>query len=181
MPSDLSNASCTVEMLEVGKVIRPHGVGGAIKILLYNPASHAFETTPHMELQSPSGKFSGAYHVIGHIKGGLILVLEGVTDRKQAESWVGARVFVPREDLDPLDPGQYYYADLVGCTIFDEDDHVLGEVHDVFEAGASDVLVIRRGSEERMVPLLEDWIIDINLDSKQIRIRGAADWAAYKA
>ena len=166
--------------MEVGVLGRPHGVRGQIKLHLHNPTSTALEgATRRITLVTDEGEHEGDLEVTGHAGEQLIVRLQGVEDRDAAEALRGARVLVGRGSLDPPGEDEYFYVDLIGCRVVDEHEGDVGQVHDVFEAGASDVLVVRDGSQERYVPLVEQWVVAVDLEARRITVRGIEQWESW--
>ena len=167
-------------LLEVGVVVRAHGVQGLVRVKLHNPASDALGAGRSVALLLAGGEVQEvALQVVAAQRGLLLVRVPGVADREAAERLRGARILVERESLDPLDEGQYYYEDLVGCQVLDESGRVVGEVHEVFEAGASDILAIRLGATERYVPLVDEWVTRVSLKERQIHVRGIDQWESW--
>jgi len=78
---------------------------------------------------------------------------EGITDRSAAEALRGALVEVDRSSLPPLEPGEYYHADLVGLPATDAVGNVLGSIVTVENYGAGDLLEIETSDGVRsLVP-----------------------------
>lgn len=130
---------------------------------------------------------------------GLIVKVEGVDDRTAAEQLRGTKVWVDAEDLAPLDPGDFYWHQLVGLEVWSslasrngvesqgEGDggeepssptraasQLLGVVDHLLETGANDVLVIApcEGSidqRERLIPYLPDDVVQ-RVDTQAGRI-----------
>jgi 16S rRNA processing protein RimM len=168
-------------LLEVGVLTRPHGVRGEVKLHLHNPASSLLSVG---DCRSVDLALEGASRQVGievtaASGGDLVIRVEGVQSRDQAQALRGARVLVSREQDVELEEGQYYYVDLIGCAVVDEEDREVGDVGHVFEAGASDVLVVRREGREWYIPLVEDWVIEVDLSRKRIRIRGVDQWDSW--
>ncbi len=86
--------------------------------------------------------------------GRLLLTLAEIADREQAAALGGAWVYVRREDLDPLEEGEYYWFELIGAQVSTVQGRRLGVVSAVTEAGASDLLVVTSpGRPELLIPL----------------------------
>ena len=99
---------------------------------------------------------------------GYIASLEGVNDRNAAELLRGHDIMVPKSALPALDDGEFYWDDLVGCTVRTQDDEGnaldLGTVNYLLETGANDVLVVRASetsidNRERLIPYIEDDVV----------------------
>ena len=167
--------------LELGLVVRPHGVRGAVRVQLHNPASTALEGLQQVIVSLGGEERSMRFqHLGGAGRGVTVLEFEGVLDRDAAEALRGARLLVERSLLPPLDEGEYYYEDLLGCRVEDLEGGQLGVVDEVFCAGASDVLVVREGEAERLIPLCDDWVSEVDLAARRIRVQGAEHFEPTK-
>ena len=90
-------------------------------------------------------------------KGGAIARFAEVTDRNGAEALRSTVLTITREDLPPLEEGEYYFNDLVGLPCVSTDGEMLGECVAVHNFGAGDIIEIERSSKKRfMVPMNED-------------------------
>lgn len=109
----------------------------------------------------------------------LIVKIKGVEDRDQAQALVNGEIVIESAALPELPEGEFYWRDLIGMTVVTEQGYNLGEVTDLMETGANDVLVVKAnrndgfGKKERLIPYLEDRVIkSISADEKQICV----DW-----
>ena len=163
-------------LLELGVVVRPHGVHGAVKLHLHNPASTALDRCAAVVLAAADGERRVAVRRVLRAGSQVVLELEGVTGRDAAEALRGARVLVDRAALEPLADGEYLCADLAGCEVRHEAGAALGTVREVFSAGASDVLVVESSDGERMIPLVDEWVVSVDLEARLIVVTG--EWEA---
>lgn len=165
------------DQIEVGIVTRPHGVAGAVQVRLHNPSSTALEVCQKLTLDPGTGQRLLGFRVAGQGRAGAhILKLDGVAGRDQAEALRGARILVPREAVEPSSEEEFFLLDLVGCRVFDEQEQLLGEVLEVLDTGAAPVLDLRDGPRSLMIPLADEWVTDIDLDNKIIRVTGGDQW-----
>jgi 16S rRNA processing protein RimM len=101
-------------------------------------------------------------------KGYLVLKFGGVDSISEAETLVGCELQVPTRERSKLEPGWAYVSDLVGCTVFDQDQEI-GFVADVqFGAGEAPLLIVRAGSKEYEVPYAEAYLKSADLGHKKI-------------
>lgn len=165
--------------LTLGRVAGVYGVRGWVKVQSYTrPASNLLEY-PRWWVQSQEpyearvleGRPQGA---------GLVAWLEGpgglpIEDREAAVALVGAELQVPRSALPEPPAGSYYWADLIGMDVAGLDGVPLGQVSGLLDNGAQDVLVVRDGACERLIPFVRGPIIrSVDLQARRIE----ADWAA---
>ena len=104
-------------------------------------------------------------------KGQLILKFAGIDSISDAETLIGCELQVPGSQRAQLEAGWSYVSDLVSCTVIDGDREV-GTVRDVeFGAGEAPLLVVASGSTEYEIPFASDFLVNVDLAAKQIRMR----------
>jgi 16S rRNA processing protein RimM len=96
-------------------------------------------------------------------KGRLLVVLDGVPDATNAERFVGATFFAPREALD-VEPGEHLDVDLIGCAVMGADGKSYGTVERVEHYPSSDMLVIGG----HLLPMVRAFIRNIDTKTKEI-------------
>ena len=101
---------------------------------------------------------------------GAILVLEGVTTREEAEAMAGAEFCVTREERWPLEESMYYISDLMHLEVVDESGGHVGEISDVTR-GAQDILHVNCGTEEVLVPLVDEGVGDVNIEAGKVVVK----------
>ncbi len=116
-------------------------------------------------------------------KGSVIVKLEGVIDRNQAELYRGLDIYVRRDQFEELDDGTYYQRDLLNLTVKNLENETLGTVCDFMETGASTVLVLKTlesgqlVSKERLVPFVQGVIVkEVNLLAQMIVVDWSLDY-----
>ncbi|MFT6506514.1 MAG: 16S rRNA processing protein RimM [Colwellia sp.] len=110
---------------------------------------------------------------------GLVVKVAGIDDRDIAQKLVGSEIFVSEDALSDLPEGEFYWRDLIGMTVVTDKGYDLGQVSDIMETGANDVLVVKAnlkdgfGKKERLIPYLMDQVIlSVSTENKQICV----DW-----
>ena len=155
--------------IEIGYVARAHGIRGEVRVVLHDPES---TTLTEVEQISIAGKTFDVAHA-RPVRGACLVGLVGITDRNQAERLRGNPVFVDR-DLIPLQDGEVFLADLVGCRVMLPDGQDYGEVAAI-QPGPQDLLVIHHDSVERLLPFVPVFVDSIDLDQGQIVVTPPED------
>ena len=150
--------------VKIGVVSRPHGVRGELRIHLYNSESTAFDVVDDVFLRGKQYQLESARIV----KGAALIRLQGIADRDKAQSLVGEDVEVLRDELE-LDEDEVLLDELVGCALRLDDGSSWGEVVAVI-AGVQDLLVVHAGEVERYLPLVDAFVLDVDLDKKSILV-----------
>jgi 16S rRNA processing protein RimM len=159
--------------LELGYVARAHGLRGEVAIRTFDPASETLDIVERVLLRTRSGeeRVLRIEDVRPTPKENLV-VFEEIVGRYEAEQLVGSTVLAFREDLEPPAEGEYFQGDLVGLCAVDESGKPLGRVEELWNAGEVPNLVIRgEGLPELMVPFVDDFVLDVDLEAGRIVIR----------
>ena len=145
----------------VGRVLGPWGIGGHVRVELHTDSRERFSAGSRVYLDgAETAVESSRPH-----KGGLVVRFSSVADRTAAETLKGASLTVPRDEVDPLPDGSYYYFQIIGLRVTTDDGDDLGRVHEVLATGGNDVYVVRGPSGERLVPALHDVVLEVDLDN----------------
>jgi 16S rRNA processing protein RimM len=171
----LSEKGSAIRRVEIGVVGRPHGIRGALHVFLHNPASSILEEIDHVlvALAGADPEELGIAEARRAGKGNVV-VFAGVGSREQAERLTGARLSVPREALPPLDEGEYYVDDLMGLEVR-EGGRSIGHVAGSRAQGGIEVLTVRADAHDVDMPLVADYIVEIDLAGRRIEARGTDD------
>lgn len=158
------------DFMELGRVGRPHGVRGELRLTLFNKESDALRTAKHLYLVSESGQLALGIETVRGKGAEPIVALEGVIGRDAAESLRGARVFVARSELPALEEGEYYLVDTLGLTVRCGDE-VLGQVESVRPDPTVDTLVIRlQDGRIAQQPLLDAFVARVDVSKGVIEL-----------
>lgn len=108
---------------------------------------------------------------------GLVVLLEGVTDRTAAESMKGLLVGAPREALPKTGEDEFYWADLIGLDVVNDGNEHLGKISGLIETGANDVLrVLADDGSERLIPFVDAVVLAIEKDAGRVCVAWGKDW-----
>ena len=135
--------------IPLAAVAGAHGIKGEVRLKLFSDSSES------LALHSKLFVGGEPRRLLAVRDGGKFAVarFEGVTDRTAAEALRGSLVEVDRDDLPPLEEGEYYHADLIGLPCVDREGRALGSVIAVENFGAGDLLEVETPDGRRsMVP-----------------------------
>ena len=158
-------------MITVGRLHGAFGVRGEVKLESHTAPEKAIARYQPWILRDARGteRVCEGVKVREGVKG-LIAQLPGVEDRDAADALRGVEVLVPRSALPPPAPGEYYWVDLEGMHVRNQDGVDFGTVSHLFNNGANDVLVAR-GERERMIPFVQpDFITAVDFDAGLVRV-----------
>ncbi|MBA2544234.1 MAG: 16S rRNA processing protein RimM [Deltaproteobacteria bacterium] len=150
--------------IEIGGVSRAHGIRGEISIVTHDPDSTVLERVDTIWLD-------GVEHEIAAVRPtpkAWLVMLAGVNTRTEAEAFRGRKVEVAREALE-LSEDDVLLSDLIGCKVQLADGTPWGEIVAV-EADFQNRLVIHDGGVERMLPLVDQLVPNIDLEARLVTV-----------
>jgi len=157
--------------LQVGVITKPHGVRGEMKVRLYNEQSESLVGANHVVVQALNGqaRLMEIESVRGNAKA-LILALAGVDTCDQAEAMRGSKLWVDRNTLDPLSPGEYYLVDLVGCSLL-LDGQSIATVCDVRPDPSVDTMILTMADGSTAeVPIVDAWVGKVDMEGRTVQL-----------
>lgn len=158
-------------LITVGRILRPHGIRGDVKVELYTDWPDRFNELRMLCLIVPGrvGKWIKVEQARIQ-QGSAILKLSGFENRSQAESVRGAELCVRENELPSLQEGHYYIHDLVGMNVRTVLGEKIGSVVDIIQMPAQDMYIVDADGKEIMIPAVKEFIKRIDLDKKEIII-----------
>ncbi len=163
-------------LIHVGKIAGVFGVKGWLKIASYtNPKDNILSYQPWL-LQKGSEEKSVKVSA-GQLQAkGVIVQLDGITDRDQGLQLMGWDIYINHQQLPPPNKGEYYWADLVGLSVENTEGVQLGKIDSLMETGANDILLVK-GDKERAIPFLQGSVVkSIDLAASKLVVDWDADF-----
>lgn len=155
----------------VGRVVGVHGLRGGLKVQSYVESLSLYETGEGVLVAFPDGsvRTMTVQWVRPHGRG-LLMSLEAVTERRQAESLIGSEIFVNKSWLPVPEEDTYYWFDLVGLKVLNASGDLLGQLEAVIPTPGNDIYVVRgmhNGQpREMLLPAIGDVILKIDLQDR---------------
>jgi 16S rRNA processing protein RimM len=161
-----------VQFLEIGKIVKVHGLNGRVKVLSFMQSSDLLKSLKEIFI----GQKEGAPTLFGlksiQIKRNCFyLEMEGIESIGKAESLVGCPIMIPAGKLPSLPEGEYYWEELIGLQVVTEEGCFLGKVERIFPTGSNDVYVCGGGEKEILLPAIADVVKKIDLEKGMVVVR----------
>jgi 16S rRNA processing protein RimM len=154
--------------LVVGRVLGGRGLGGEIKIEIMTDFPDRFNSLQRVYLGEEARPYTVEKVRLRHDNRRVFLKLEECSDRNAAEKLRGQLVRVPMEEAMPLGEDEYYVYQILGLTACTTDGERLGVVREVLFTGSNEVYVVQGGGQEILIPALEDVVLEVDLEKKQL-------------
>ncbi|MFO7570098.1 MAG: ribosome maturation factor RimM [Smithellaceae bacterium] len=161
-----------MNLFVAGEIVKTRGLRGCLKVLSFLESPDIFNGLDCVYVEK-SPEQTTCYHLRKVDLSGKFVFLElhGVTDVDAAQTIVGCKVLLPREALGELADDEYFWSDIVGLAVCDEQSGLLGRITTVFPTGSNDVYVCQGGPREILIPALADVIVKIDLEQGVMTVR----------
>lgn len=161
------------ELLVVGRVVRPHGVRGAVVVEVISDNPERFRPGERMLVERAPGCLEElVLESVAGQKTRKILRLVGVEDRDGAEALRDCDILIPASVAGALGQGEYWIHELVGLDVTGEDGRTIGKVKDVVSGTAQDLLEIETpDGGEFLVPFVEEFVKAVDPQAGMMTVR----------
>lgn len=166
----------------LGEIGRVHGLKGWLKLISFtSPMENILEYSQfHAVLGGRARRLEIDAHRLSNKA--LLVHFKGYDDPESARELTGIELAIDDAELPQLDSGEYYWHQLEGLAVVNQQGQRFGSVSHLIETGANDVLVVAADSEsiderERLIPYLMDSVIsEVDLENGTIRVEWEADY-----
>jgi len=161
------------ECYQLGYISKTHGLHGEVSVFLDVDYPEAYKEMESVFLQlKGSGTLVPFFiETIRPQKDGAILRFEDIDTIEQAEELAGAQLYLPLDQLPVLEEDQYYFHEIVGFSIQDENEGTLGIIKDVYEAGAQDLIAMDYREQEVLIPLNDEIVLKVDKEQQIVYTR----------
>ena len=170
------------DLVLVGHVLDAQGIRGLVKVKPYSKEPLALFSAPIVWLSKPPalGELAQPMTVktVKEHSGQILLGLEDINDRDQALTLKGSAVYVRRADFPEEEGNSFYWVDLIGLPVVNEQGQSLGLVVDLMDNGAQSILCVRLEGqkEDRLIPFIDSVIKSVNKDANDPQRQIIVDW-----
>lgn len=157
-------------LVPVGRVVKPHGVRGAVKIFPYGETLGQLSAGDKLISVASDGAAEREITLLGlgGQKRSYIGTFEEIRDLEQAREMAGKELLIPEDRLPALPEGEYYHFQLIGLRVETRAGEELGSIRSILETGSNDVYVVEKEGKEILIPAIEDVIVEVDLEAKKV-------------
>lgn len=161
-----------MELIEYGKIIKIHGIKGEIRVFPYSSDFHNFDYLARLFIGNFNCKETKEFTVESKRihKRSIIVKLKDIDTPEMAGQLVGRPVFLDKDSLSTTDEDEYYWFDLIGLSVVTTEGVKAGTVEHLMETPAHDILIVKSGDNEYLVPVNDRFIKKIDIENSEIII-----------
>lgn len=155
-----------MEFVTIGKIIKPQGVKGEVKVYLYAQNPKFLESTKSFFAVKQNKELKAKTVSIRHGFG--FILFEGIASRNEAELLRGLELYVKKDEFEKASDGTFLIEDLIGLNLYNQKGEELGELIDIEQYGSADVWVYRGKGRTYSFPYINDIVKNVDVSAKRI-------------
>ena len=160
-----------LDLFRVGVIANTHGVKGEVKIFPTTDAPERFKKLKSVILDAKREKITLEIQSARFFKNLVIVKFKGIDNINDIEKYKGKDLLITREQAVPLKKDEYFICDLIGCQVVTEDGTEVGELTEVLQTAANDVVGVQgKGKKEILVPYIDDCVKAVSMEEKKVTV-----------
>lgn len=161
-------------LLLMGKVLRPHGLGGHLRVSSYARSEESFLRAGKVLFRTRAGDpVERAVQSVHPHKGVLLMKVEGIDSLEEAEPCRGADILVRRDAVGSEGEDEYFWHEIIGLGVYLNTGAYVGEVSHILPTGGYDLYVVRREGSEVLIPAVHEVVKEIDLAHRRMIVSDA--------
>ena len=158
-------------LLEIGKIVNTHGLRGEVKVVPWTDSPDDFYDVSFVYIKNKNEYKKLTIDGVKFQKNNVIVKFKEYNDINEILPFKNAVLYADRNDLGELPEGVYYIVDLIGLKVYTEDDEYIGEIADVFNAGASDIYDVKReGKKNLLLPVIDEVVKSVDIENGRVTV-----------
>lgn len=152
-------------LIPVAKIVRTHGVRGALKVHPYGEtlAGGAPGFVCYLGERGSHGRTPLTISSLRMQGRHLVIHFDEITGMDEAQAVVGRELLLPEESLPPVEEGEYYHFQLLGLSVVTTEGKGVGTMKNIIETPAHDVYVVEQEAKEVLIPAVEGVVVEVDL------------------
>ena len=160
-------------LVTIGRIERPFGVRGEFKVRSLSDVPGRLDHLKQIQVLEPAGQVVD--RTVTHVRragSAYIMGLVGITTPEEAGMLRGGLIQMPRTSGAALSADVYLECDLIGMTVENERGDEVGVIETILEIPDNRVFVVRKGTEEVLIPAAKSFVTSVDLARRRMMVRG---------
>lgn len=168
-------------LIQIATLKKPYGIKGWLWVFSLTDNRADIFSMPNWHMKTATGFKPLTVSDWREQGSGLVASFKEVPDRNMAETMNGVSIWVDKSNLPTLSDDEYYWSDLVGLTVVNEEGENLGEIKEMFETSAHAIIAVKPtinsiDKEERLIPWHTDTVLNVDLTNKTMLVAWGRDY-----
>lgn len=157
------------DLVAIARIVKPRGIKGELVAEILTDFPERFDDLETVTVVMPDAS-RRELTIENHWfqSGRIVFKFAGFDLIETSETLRGAEICIDETDAVELDESEYYDWQLAGCTVETVDGNELGAVAELMRPGGTELLVVKGGAKEYLIPFVEAICVEVDIDRKKI-------------
>ncbi|MGB0525203.1 MAG: ribosome maturation factor RimM [Flammeovirgaceae bacterium] len=159
------------EAYKIGYILKTHGLKGGISASfdMSNPQEYILSDALFVEVNNALVPYFIETLNVNQGKG--FIKFEDLNNVEEAKKLIGLELYIPLADLPQLEDGEFYFHEIIGFTIHDQEVGLLGKVEEVIDLKSHAVMRTTYQGKEVLIPMHEEVLLETDKDAEQLKVQ----------
>jgi 16S rRNA processing protein RimM len=160
------------ELLPLGKISKPHGLNGEVRIFLYSGNLDSINKLNSLFICKKEDERPVELK-ISHLRihnNTTIIAIEGINTVEEASGLRGSIVLADKCDLPETKEDEYYWFQLIGLNVVTVEGNFIGTVKNLIDREPQSLLVVENDKKEFLIPMVDTIVREVKLDESEVII-----------
>ena len=161
------------DFIVIGRITSTHGIKGWVSIESYSSnLEDIFDYKLFLIIDGNFKKIDVDDYRMMPKK--IIVKIKNIDSIELAEKFLDYKIYTKSDELSKLNEDEYYWNDLIGCSVYSNEQNLLGKVSSIIRNFSSDILVVsnHKNKDEILIPFIKDFLLEVNIKEQIIIV----DW-----
>jgi 16S rRNA processing protein RimM len=160
------------KLYTVGKIVNTHGIRGELKIISETDFPERFDVGSELVIVDAQNNQTQVKVQSSRLHKNMYVVKFDKYDNiNDVEKYKGTLLKIEAKYQEPLEEGEYYYNEIIGCKVITEEGQELGLITEILTPGANDVWVVSLpNNKQLLLPVIDQVVLEVDVPAKIVRI-----------
>lgn len=157
------------QLMEIGMIVNTYGIKGFLKVVPYTDDIARFEDLKSIYIETKNSLKTVIIEDVKYAKNLVLLKIKGIDDINTAQKYKNCYIKIDRKDAVKLPEDSYFIVDLIGVSVYTDNNEELGHIIDVYSTGANDIYVVKdEMGKQVLLPAIGDVIKNVDIQNKKM-------------
>ena len=162
------------KMIKIGQIVAPQGVRGEVRVLPLTDFPERFKSLKVARLDDGT---SLQVESVRYHQQFVLVKFVGLDNRNLVEHLRNKLIEIERKDLMPLPEAHYHVFDIIGLSVYNEQDEFLGKISDILQTGSNDVYIVEQQDKQPLlIPGLKSVVLKIDIPGGKMVVKLQEEW-----
>ena len=160
------------DCFQLGYIVKTHGTKGQVVAFFDVDYPEDYEDLESVFLEQKGRLIPFFIALLEPVqKGRFIIKFEDINTIEQAETLRNTAIYLPLDELPELEEDQFYFHEVIGYQVIDQNHGPLGTVKDFYDMPQQQLMAMEYLDQEMLVPVMDEIVLRADHDAKQLHVK----------